>query len=127
MPVTGIESWTVLGDDGVVVKPAERYLAYLSTLLWTHEKAAAVEAGGLVLVMQCIEDYRPPAWPGTSIVHLDLHGGTQIGQLERRAVALGAQPAQTQPDPRWRVLLDPAGHPFCITPFTRNGASAHAA
>ena len=32
MPVTGIESWTVLGDDGAVVAPAERYLAYLSSL-----------------------------------------------------------------------------------------------
>ena len=32
MPVTGVESWTVLGDDGVVVAPAEQYLAYLSAL-----------------------------------------------------------------------------------------------
>lgn len=24
MPVTGIESWTVLGDDGAVVTPAKR-------------------------------------------------------------------------------------------------------
>jgi len=32
MPVTGIQSWTVLGDDGAVVAPAGRYLAYLSAL-----------------------------------------------------------------------------------------------
>jgi integrase/recombinase XerD len=32
MPVTGAESWTVIGDDGAVVAPAERYLAYLSAL-----------------------------------------------------------------------------------------------
>jgi hypothetical protein len=32
MPVTGTESWTVLGDDGVVVVPVERYLAYLGAL-----------------------------------------------------------------------------------------------
>jgi integrase/recombinase XerD len=32
MPVTGAESWTVVGDDGVVVAPAERYLAHLSAL-----------------------------------------------------------------------------------------------
>jgi hypothetical protein len=87
-------------------------------LLWVHEMSAAVESDGVVLVMQRIEDYQPPAWPGTSIVHLDLSGDAQIGELEQRAVALGAQPAQTQPDSRWRVLLDPAGHPFCITPFT---------
>ncbi|MGH3097799.1 MAG: VOC family protein [Streptosporangiales bacterium] len=88
------------------------------TLLWTHEKAAAIESGGVVLVMQRIEDYQPPVWPGASIVHLDLHGGAPLEQLERRAIALGAQSAQTQPDSRWRVLFDPAGHPFCITPFT---------
>lgn len=32
MPVTGRESWTVLGDDGKVVEPAERYLAYLAAI-----------------------------------------------------------------------------------------------
>jgi len=32
MPVAGTESWTVIGDDGAVVAPAERYLAYLSAL-----------------------------------------------------------------------------------------------
>jgi integrase/recombinase XerD len=30
MPVTGVESWTVLGGDGAVVLPVERYLVYLS-------------------------------------------------------------------------------------------------
>ena len=98
---------------------AEFYARLLDgTLLWSHEKAAAVEAGGVVLVMQRTEDYRPPIWPGSSIVHLDLHGDAQTGELEQRAVALGAQLARMQPDSRWRVLLDPAGHPFCITPFT---------
>jgi integrase/recombinase XerD len=32
MPVTGARSWTVVGGDGAVVDPAERYLAYLSAL-----------------------------------------------------------------------------------------------
>lgn len=32
MPVTGTESWTVMGDDGCVVDPVERYLAYLTAL-----------------------------------------------------------------------------------------------
>jgi len=32
MPVTGAESWPVLGDDGAVVVPAERYLAFLGAL-----------------------------------------------------------------------------------------------
>jgi integrase len=32
MPGSGAESWTLLGDDGEVVEPAERYLAYLSAI-----------------------------------------------------------------------------------------------
>src|SRR3954454_1186086 len=32
MPVTGTESWTVVRDDGCVVAPVERYLAYLTAL-----------------------------------------------------------------------------------------------
>jgi hypothetical protein len=31
-------------------------------------------------------------------------------------VAIGGRKAGVQPDPdHWRVLLDPAGHPFCLT------------
>jgi integrase/recombinase XerD len=32
MPGSGRESWTLLGDDGQVVEPAERYVAYLSAI-----------------------------------------------------------------------------------------------
>ena len=32
MPVTGAVSWTVLGDDGAPIVPAENYLAYLAAL-----------------------------------------------------------------------------------------------
>src|SRR6516165_9946942 len=32
MPVSGRESWTLLGDDGGVVEPAERYLACLAAI-----------------------------------------------------------------------------------------------
>jgi integrase/recombinase XerD len=32
MPASGRESWTLLGEDGEVVEPAERYLAYLAAV-----------------------------------------------------------------------------------------------
>ena len=32
MPVSRAESWTLLGDDGEVVEPVERYLAYLAAI-----------------------------------------------------------------------------------------------
>ncbi|HET8987688.1 MAG TPA: VOC family protein [Humibacillus sp.] len=88
------------------------------TVLWTHENASAVDVGGLVLVPQSVAGHRAPEWPGASIVHLDLTAAAEdLDALAARAVSLGARPADPQPDPRWRVLLDPAGHPFCITPF----------
>ena len=33
-------------------------------------------------------------------------------------ISLDCPELPEQPDPHWRVLLDPAGHPFCLTPFT---------
>lgn len=69
----------------------------------------------MLLVLQRVADYRPPLWPGSSIVHLDLTAGEHLEQPEQLAIALGACAVDPQPDPRWRVLLDPAGHPFCIT------------
>ncbi len=32
VPASGVESWTVLGDDDVPVGPVERYLAYLTDI-----------------------------------------------------------------------------------------------
>ena len=95
---------------------AEFYLQMLGGhLLWSRPASVGVQVPGLLLVPQRVEHYRPPAWPGASIVHLDLTAGDQLDGPVERAVALGARLADPQPDPRWKVLLDPAGHPFCIT------------
>jgi Glyoxalase-like domain len=62
--------------------------------------------------------YTPPTWPEAAVpkqIHLDL----AVDDLETataEAELLGATLAAPQPSPdRWRVLLDPAGHPFCLT------------
>lgn len=88
--------------------------------LWAKESSVGVEVPGVVLVAQRVDGYVPPVWPGAAIVHLDLTAD-DLGTAEERAVALGAT-LPHQPDPRWRVLLDPAGHPFCLTPFTPESA-----
>lgn len=36
-------------------------------------------------------------------------------EAERRLLQLGATRPEYQPNERWRVLVDPAGHPFCLT------------
>jgi len=86
--------------------------------LWTKADSAGVEASGVVLIAQRVSDYVPPTWPGTSVVHLDLAAGLDLEASVAFAVASGAKKAAYQPDPRWYVLLDPAGHPFCITTMT---------
>jgi hypothetical protein len=87
-------------------------------LLWSNAGSAGVRVPGLTLVAQCVDGYQPPQWPGTSIVHLDLSAGAALDEPAARAQRLGATLADPQADPRWRVLLDPAGHPFCITTVT---------
>ena len=94
---------------------ADFYLELLGgQVLWQSAGSAGLRVPGVVLVMQRVAEYRPPAWPGSSVVHLDLTAGDGVAAAAR-AVEAGAVLAEYQPDPRWRVLLDPAGHPFCIT------------
>lgn len=64
-----------------------------------------------------VPDYEPPAWPnahGSKQFHLDLKAA-DIAAAEQRCVELGATVPDEQPGETWRVLLDPAGHPFCLT------------
>jgi catechol 2,3-dioxygenase-like lactoylglutathione lyase family enzyme len=65
-----------------------------------------------------VEGYEPPAWPnphGTKQFHLDL-AVEDISAAESRAIELGASVPADQPGgDRWRVLIEPAGHPFCLT------------
>lgn len=62
-------------------------------------------------------DYRPPRWPdqGAKQFHLDL-ATDDIAATTARCIELGATQPEEQPGGgRWTVLLDPAGHPFCLT------------
>lgn len=98
---------------------ARFYLELLGgELEWSNPDSAGVRVTSVLLVAQRVADYRPPVWPGASVVHLDLSAGALLGEPESRALGLGAMRAEFQPDSRWRVLLDPAGHPFCITTLT---------
>ena len=64
-----------------------------------------------------VEDYQPPQWPnarGSKQFHFDL-ATDDIEATAQRCVELGATQPDEQPGQTWRVLLDPAGHPFCLT------------
>lgn len=86
---------------------------------WRSDSSAGVRAGNLHLISQRVIDYQPPRWPGTSIIHLDLSSNDiDLKRQTAFAIDCGATLAADQPDHRWVVMLDPAGHPFCLTPFT---------
>ncbi|WP_323096873.1 VOC family protein [Intrasporangium sp. YIM S08009] len=73
---------------------------------------------GYNLAFQQEPNYVRPVWPSEPgrplmMLHLDL----EVDDLEEavaHAVGVGAEVAQFQPQEDVRVLLDPAGHPFCL-------------
>lgn len=73
---------------------------------------------GFFLGFQRVEDYHEPRWPGQEEpqqVHLDFEVD-DLDLAEAALLRLGAGKPSGQPDSkRWRVLTDPAGHPFCLT------------
>jgi catechol 2,3-dioxygenase-like lactoylglutathione lyase family enzyme len=73
---------------------------------------------GLWIGAYRIDGYEPPDWPDGAPpkqFHLDF-AVDDLDAAEQAALDLGATKAAHQPEPdRWRVLLDPAGHPFCVT------------
>lgn len=78
----------------------------------------AITDGAQTLAMMRVSDYVAPTWPEQGQLqqmHLDVSVHDLDAAVER-AVALGARQAEHQAQPAmWRVLIDPAGHPFCLT------------
>lgn len=100
---------------------ARFYSALLDWPIGHEEPGTAVLAtpeGSSYVVFQLATGYQAPVWPPADgqqrpMMHLDI----QVGDLDSavaEAVALGATVATAQPQENVRVLLDPAGHPFCL-------------
>jgi predicted enzyme related to lactoylglutathione lyase len=100
---------------------AKFYSELLGWPIGHEEPGAAILAapqGSIYLVFQQATGYQAPVWPPVDgeqrpMMHLDF----QVGDLDSavaEAVALGASLATVQPQENVRVLLDPAGHPFCL-------------
>ncbi|UEJ81163.1 VOC family protein [Brachybacterium halotolerans subsp. kimchii] len=74
-------------------------------------------AGPMITLMRA-DDYVAPQWPDGpqhQQMHLDL-AADDLDAASRAVLAIGGVEAPTQPDPaRWRVMLDPVGHPFCLS------------
>jgi catechol 2,3-dioxygenase-like lactoylglutathione lyase family enzyme len=83
---------------------------------WTD--LAPSEDAGYNLAFATEEHYARPVWPTEEdkpqmSIHLDF----EVDDLEEavaHALGAGAELASYQPQEAVRVLLDPAGHPFCL-------------
>lgn len=125
-------------DDGLKIKlyaftldckgPYELAKFYAALLGWKiafhDEEFACVGAPGKAqgaypgIMFQRNPAYEPPVWPETpgaqqQMAHLDF-AVNDLEQAVRHAVSCGAKLAEKQFSDGWRVMLDPAGHPFCL-------------
>jgi len=97
---------------------------YAELLGWEVAKADADFAaiapaeGVAYLAFQTSPEYVPPTWPAAAdaqqmMMHLDFEV-SDLAAAVGHAIELGAREARHQPQPDVRVMLDPAGHPFCL-------------
>ena len=87
-------------------------------IAFTSEDFVAVKTTRMWISAVRVAHYLAPTWPEgdrPKQIHLDL-AVDDLDLAQEEAVRIGARIADTQPAPdRWRVLLDPAGHPFCLS------------
>ncbi len=79
---------------------------------------APSEEAGYNLAFATEQNYVRPVWPSEvgkplMMMHLDIEVD-DLGESVVHAVECGAEVASFQPQENVRVMLDPAGHPFCL-------------
>jgi catechol 2,3-dioxygenase-like lactoylglutathione lyase family enzyme len=77
-------------------------------------------SGGTGLSFQWEPDFVPPTWPARpGEQQVEAHLDIAVDDLDAgvaHALAAGAVLADHQPQDQVRVMIDPAGHPFCLFP-----------
>jgi catechol 2,3-dioxygenase-like lactoylglutathione lyase family enzyme len=97
---------------------------YSAVLGWPvaqrDEDGAAIQFGeaNAYISFQRATDFVPPTWPAEPakqlmMMHIDV-AVDDLDQAVAAAQELGATLAGFQPQDNCTVLLDPAGHPFCL-------------
>jgi predicted enzyme related to lactoylglutathione lyase len=90
---------------------------YEDEYAWVYKPGTKQGETPCVMFQQNV-DYQPPVWPEEpgaqqQMAHLDI----AVDDLEsavRHAVACGATVSKAQFSTNWTVMIDPAGHPFCL-------------
>ena len=95
---------------GIPVEARPGYALELPDIDLAHDSLPA-------LSFQRVEDYVAPTWPDGNVpkqMHLDFEVD-DLDDGERHVLNIGARKADVQPGAKFRVFLDPVGHPFCLT------------
>jgi hypothetical protein len=87
----------------------------------TDDDAVYVTLGGMLLIFRQVEGYQPPTWPSED-VPMQIHMDFFVDDLDEAeallhqhgATTLKLPPGQHADPGLLRVMLNPAGHPFCI-------------
>lgn len=117
--MTGFASLAMINLDAA--DPAALATFYSQVLGWevlhSADEYAMIGDGSTSIGFGRVPGYSAPGWPQETApkrYHLDFYVD-DLDKAEEQALALGATKPGEQPTPdRWRVLLDPGGHPFDI-------------
>jgi len=97
---------------------------YVNLSGWDKEISSDEWAGirtpqGILFVFQTVENYVPPVWPWKDgeqqqMAHIDVKVDN-LPEAEEHVLKCGAKKADAQYYDTSIVMLDPAGHPFCLS------------
>ena len=123
MPLRSTKRWWGVTLDAPDARELARFYArLLDWQLFEGDGEGASVApsadAGYNLGFQTEPLYRRPVWPAEPgepqmAMHLEIEVD-DLGEAVAHAVSVGAEVAAYQPQATVRVMLDPAGHPFCL-------------
>jgi len=121
------------------INPYELAKFYAELLKWEipfhNEEYACVGAPGTNqgvypgITFQRNLEYKPPVWPDKpeaqqQMAHMDF-AVNNLEEAVQYAIHCGAAIADKQFSDDWKVMFDPAGHPFCLCQMKSIFSSAH--
>jgi catechol 2,3-dioxygenase-like lactoylglutathione lyase family enzyme len=118
-PVGTLASVSIDCPDPDRLTPFYCGLLGLEEFFATHDRGVVVLSGaGPMVTLMRAETYVAPDWPDGP-QRQQMHFDVAVDDLDAAvaaAVDLGATETEFQPGGQaWRVLLDPVGHPFCLS------------
>jgi hypothetical protein len=111
-------SWVALTLDCPSAEVQERLCQFYALALGGEIVSGSVRARGWLFIFEVIADYKPPTWPDGEVPK-QMHFEFMVEDLQGAVSALQSMGAtladyRRPGDDGVRVMLDPAGHPFCV-------------